>query len=337
MEPQTNGTPHHRTMVALDIERSTTRPDPVKAELRNKLYDLFDVALRSSGIEKRYRDPFIDRGDGILALIHPVDKAPKALLLSRHQVAEPRRCTRKDAIAIRHALRNSQRRSPPAPDRRRDRRARPLPPRKPGRAHHPLRLSPVPVSQRPQPPARPLPVVDPQGRSQDRHPDAQPRPARAVPSPVRQHQTPARADQGTRDAVCGSRRASRRMDSNMRQLRPSHQLQRRHTPDITCPRRGRESAAFTAKTPRFGLQITEDKSTCRGGHPDEVSITESERLRASHRTERRLFTQRATLTNSRSRSSRRRLGRPEGFRCELGVNHSHGASIYSAGRVLRAP
>jgi hypothetical protein len=39
-----------------------------------------------------------------------------------------------------------------------------------GRTSHPLRLSPVPVPHRPQPPARPLPVVDPQGRSQDRHP-----------------------------------------------------------------------------------------------------------------------------------------------------------------------
>lgn len=82
MERQTSRMAHHRTIVALDIERSTSRPDPVKAELRSQLYDLFDVALRSSGIDKRYRDPFIDRGDGILALIHPVDQAPKALLLN---------------------------------------------------------------------------------------------------------------------------------------------------------------------------------------------------------------------------------------------------------------
>jgi hypothetical protein len=76
--------------------------------------------------------------------------------------------------------------------------------------------------------ARPLPDVDPQGRNQDHHPDAQPRPARAVPSPVRQHPAPARADQRTRDALSPSRRASRRMDSTLRQPRPLQQLQQRH-------------------------------------------------------------------------------------------------------------
>jgi hypothetical protein len=75
------GLPCHRAVVALDIERSTSRPDPVKAELRAKLYEVFDAALLDAGIRRQYRDPFIDRGDGILALIHPVDQAPKAALL----------------------------------------------------------------------------------------------------------------------------------------------------------------------------------------------------------------------------------------------------------------
>jgi len=83
MEPFiATGLPRYRAIVALDIERSTSRPDPVKAELRNKTYELLDAALRSAGIRKRYRDRFIDRGDGALALIHPVDQAPKALLLA---------------------------------------------------------------------------------------------------------------------------------------------------------------------------------------------------------------------------------------------------------------
>jgi class 3 adenylate cyclase len=77
------GLPLHRAIVALDIEQSTRRRDPDKAELRRKLYELFDEALRSAGVHRRYRDRFIDRGDGILALIHPVDQAPKALLLNR--------------------------------------------------------------------------------------------------------------------------------------------------------------------------------------------------------------------------------------------------------------
>ena len=77
------GLPRHRAIVALDIERSTSRPDPVKAELRSKVYELFDTALRSAGIHPRHRDRFIDRGDGVLALIHPVDQAPKAVLLNQ--------------------------------------------------------------------------------------------------------------------------------------------------------------------------------------------------------------------------------------------------------------
>lgn len=75
--------PRHRAIIALDIEQSTIRPDSVKAELRRTIYDMFDQALRSAGICRRHRDRFIDRGDGLLALIHPVDQAPKALLLNR--------------------------------------------------------------------------------------------------------------------------------------------------------------------------------------------------------------------------------------------------------------
>ena len=84
MEPiPSAGLPHYRAIIALDIERSTSRPDSVKAELRNKTYELFDTALHSAGIHKRHRDRYIDRGDGLLALIHPVDQVPKALLLNR--------------------------------------------------------------------------------------------------------------------------------------------------------------------------------------------------------------------------------------------------------------
>jgi hypothetical protein len=81
--PAPAGLPHHRSIIAVDIERSTTRINPVKAEQRRTVYELFDAALRSAGIQERHRDRFIDRGDGILALIHPVDQAPKALLLTR--------------------------------------------------------------------------------------------------------------------------------------------------------------------------------------------------------------------------------------------------------------
>jgi hypothetical protein len=75
--------PSYRTIVALDIERSTSRPNPIKGELRNKTYELFEAALSKAGIDSCHHDEFIDRGDGILALIHPVDQAPKTLLLNR--------------------------------------------------------------------------------------------------------------------------------------------------------------------------------------------------------------------------------------------------------------
>jgi hypothetical protein len=69
-----------RVIVALDIERSTSRPDPAKGELRTMLYELFDAALRSAGVNAGRRDRFIDRGDGLLALIDPADQA---LVLNR--------------------------------------------------------------------------------------------------------------------------------------------------------------------------------------------------------------------------------------------------------------
>jgi hypothetical protein len=75
--------PRYRCIVALDIERSTSRPNPVRAELRSKMYELFEIALSMAGVHERYRDRFVDRGDGILALIHPVEQLPEDLLLNR--------------------------------------------------------------------------------------------------------------------------------------------------------------------------------------------------------------------------------------------------------------
>jgi hypothetical protein len=73
---QSAGLPVQRIIVALDIERSTSRADPVKGELRIMLYELFDAALRSAGIYPEHRDPFEDRGDGLLALIHTGRQIP---------------------------------------------------------------------------------------------------------------------------------------------------------------------------------------------------------------------------------------------------------------------
>jgi hypothetical protein len=75
-QPPAADLPRHRAITAADIEQSTNRPDPVKAELRYALYDLFDQALRSAGIHRRDRDRFTDRGDGLLAPSTPSTTLP---------------------------------------------------------------------------------------------------------------------------------------------------------------------------------------------------------------------------------------------------------------------
>jgi hypothetical protein len=74
--------PCHMSIMAVDIESSTARSNSAQAQLRGVMYELFEEALQVSGIAKRHRDALIDRGDGILALIRPVDQVPKALLLN---------------------------------------------------------------------------------------------------------------------------------------------------------------------------------------------------------------------------------------------------------------
>jgi hypothetical protein len=46
------------------------------------MYDLFEEALLGCGIHEQYRDPLVDRGDGVLALLYPVDEVPKTLLFN---------------------------------------------------------------------------------------------------------------------------------------------------------------------------------------------------------------------------------------------------------------
>ncbi|MCW2913544.1 MAG: hypothetical protein JWN52_1612 [Actinomycetia bacterium] len=76
--------PMHRSILAVDIEKSTSplRTNPIKEELRRQIYRLLDEAMTTAGIASRHVDPFEDRGDGVLALIHPVDEIPKTLLLN---------------------------------------------------------------------------------------------------------------------------------------------------------------------------------------------------------------------------------------------------------------
>ncbi|QKG26871.1 LigA protein [Actinomadura verrucosospora] len=80
-----SGNPVHRSILAVDLENSTgaLRTNPIKEELRSQIYGQVKRAMASAGIEERWCDPFEDRGDGVLALFHPVDELPKTYLLSR--------------------------------------------------------------------------------------------------------------------------------------------------------------------------------------------------------------------------------------------------------------
>ena len=75
--------PVHRSILAVDIEGSTRRTNPVKEELREEVYRLVVEALFVAGIGSQHFDPFTDRGDGVLVLLRPADELPKPLLFSR--------------------------------------------------------------------------------------------------------------------------------------------------------------------------------------------------------------------------------------------------------------
>jgi len=75
--------PVHRSILAVDIEGSTQRTNPVKEELREEVYRLVVEALYVAGIGSQHYDPFTDRGDGVLVLLRPADELPKPLLFSR--------------------------------------------------------------------------------------------------------------------------------------------------------------------------------------------------------------------------------------------------------------
>jgi len=75
--------PVHRSILAVDIEGSTQRTNPVKGELRDEVYRLIAGAFGMIGIDDRYCDPISDRGDGVLVLLRPADDFPKPFLITR--------------------------------------------------------------------------------------------------------------------------------------------------------------------------------------------------------------------------------------------------------------
>lgn len=82
-DSQRTSGPVHRSIIAVDIEGSTTRTNPVKGEIRRAMYDLVEQALEAVAITGDCLEPLTDRGDGVLVLIRPHDDVPKTVLLDR--------------------------------------------------------------------------------------------------------------------------------------------------------------------------------------------------------------------------------------------------------------
>jgi hypothetical protein len=76
--------PAHRAIVAIDLEGSTLRTNPVKGELRRIMYDLLGRALEAAAINEDHLEQLTDRGDGVLVLIRPHDDVPKTVLGRAH-------------------------------------------------------------------------------------------------------------------------------------------------------------------------------------------------------------------------------------------------------------
>jgi hypothetical protein len=73
--------PCYRTVFGVDVESSTTRTNSAKARMRDAMYALVTEAFIRDGITAADHDPLLDSGDGLVALLRPIDRVPKTLLL----------------------------------------------------------------------------------------------------------------------------------------------------------------------------------------------------------------------------------------------------------------
>lgn len=75
--------PMYRSIVAVDLEGSTIRTNPVKGDLRRFMYDMLMRSFEAAQITANHLEPLTDRGDGVLVLVRPSDDVPKTVLLDR--------------------------------------------------------------------------------------------------------------------------------------------------------------------------------------------------------------------------------------------------------------
>jgi hypothetical protein len=83
LDDQWSADPVYRSIIALDLEESTMRTNPVKGELRRVMYDLLGCSLEAAAITGNCLEQLTDRGDGVLMLVRPFDEVPKTVLLNR--------------------------------------------------------------------------------------------------------------------------------------------------------------------------------------------------------------------------------------------------------------
>jgi class 3 adenylate cyclase len=82
LRPVAGAPPRHRSIIGIDIAGSTERTNVDRGKFRTAMYDLFTEALLLGGILDMYRDKLLDRGDGLVAFVHPVDSLPKPRLIN---------------------------------------------------------------------------------------------------------------------------------------------------------------------------------------------------------------------------------------------------------------
>jgi hypothetical protein len=102
--------PCYRTVFGVDVESSTTRDNNAKARMRDAMYALVTEAFVRNEITADDHDPFLDNGDGLVALLRPVDRVPKTLLLQsvvptlRHLIDEHNTIRPADGLRLRAVL-----------------------------------------------------------------------------------------------------------------------------------------------------------------------------------------------------------------------------------------
>jgi hypothetical protein len=73
--------PCYRTVFGVDIENSTTRNNSTRARMRDAMNALVTEAFVRDDITADDHDPFLDRGDGLVAPLRPTGRVSKMLLL----------------------------------------------------------------------------------------------------------------------------------------------------------------------------------------------------------------------------------------------------------------